>query len=95
MLSPTSPVAIKPSLRRGDGLPFAGEQGQRQVKIYDMRNEVIKIRDMRKKPIEASGAAATIVVVIPEVPDKKKRKRGRRAKGPALMLATIKVQRGC
>ena len=76
MFSPTSPVAIKPSLRRGDGLPFAGEQGQRQVKIYDMRKEpVIKIRDMRKEPTKASGAAATTVVVVPEVPDKKKRKR--------------------
>ena len=76
MLSPTSPVAIKPSLRRGDGLPFAGEQGQRQVKIYDLRKEpVIKIRDMRKEPTKASGAAATTVVVVPEVPDKKKRKR--------------------
>jgi len=62
MLSPTSPAAIKPTLRMGDGLPFAGGQGQtagsgtRKVKIYDLRNE----------PVRTAEAAATTVVVVPE-----------------------------
>jgi hypothetical protein len=52
----------------GDGLPFAGGQGQtagpgtRKIKIYDLRNE----------PVRITKAAATIVVVVPK---KKKRKR--------------------
>ena len=66
MVSPISPAAIKPTLCMGDGLPFAGGQGQtagpgtRKFKIYNLR---------RKPSQTATGttkAAATTTGVSPK-----------------------------